>query len=314
MQTWLRDEEEVFMPRYWDQAELERYISEGIEENLTLDYKAGPALARDSNRHAEIAKDISAMANSAGGVIIYGIGEENLEGRFRPAKLVPVNRLECSRETLEQIISSNIQPRISGIKIYPVPLSTGPNDVAYVVQVPQSDTVHQVSRNKRYYKRFNFESVPMEDFEIRDVLNRLSKADVDSRVGQLTSRPIENGLIWSVPFFAQNRSMAVARDTSMTVEFLDIKPHNRLTAEKFVVKTRLIPQNHDMYIASFSESIHRGLDKYFGTFQLHVAGTQSLQVRIQLFSDGVRARYKRVRLNFGGQSVTIQVEDEGYLY
>ena len=178
------------MPRNWDQAALERYIAAGTEENLTLDYKAGAALSREvTNRQKEIAKDVSAMANSAGGLIIYGIGEENNEGRFRPAKLAPVNRLECSRETLEQIISSNIQPRISGIKIYPVPLSSGPNDVAYVVQIPQSDTVHQVSPNKRYYKRFNFESVPMEDFEIRDVLNRLSSADVHSRVGILTSEP-----------------------------------------------------------------------------------------------------------------------------
>ena len=146
------------MPRYWDQAELERYISEGIEENLTLDYKAGPALSAESNRQQEIAKDVSAMANSAGGIIIYGIGEDQSDGRFKPAQLVPVDRRVCSRETLEQIISSNIQPRISGIKIYPVPLSTGVNDVAYVVSIPQSDTVHQVSRNKRYYKRFNFES------------------------------------------------------------------------------------------------------------------------------------------------------------
>ncbi len=302
------------MPRYWDQAELERYIAEGIEENLTLDYKAGLALSRDSNRQKEIAKDVSAMANSAGGVIIYGIGEENNEGRFRPAALVPVNRLECSRETLEQIISSNIQPRISGIKIFPVPLSTGLNDVAYVVSIPQSDTVHQVSRNKRYYKRFNFESVPMEDFEIRDVLNRLRSADVDSWVGQLTSESAGDGQIWSIPMFAQNRSMAVARDTSMTVEFLNATPENRLTADKFVVKTRLAPKDYDMYIASFPESIHRGLDKYFGTFKVYIEGTQSLQLKIQIFSDGVRARFKKVRLNFGGNSVTIQVEDEGYLY
>ena len=303
------------MPRNWDQAALERYISSGIEENLTLDFKAGAALSREvTNRQKEIAKDVSAMANSAGGLIIYGIGEENNEGRFRPAKLAPVNRLDCSRETLEQIISSNIQPRISGIKIYPVPLSSGPNDVAYVVQIPQSDTVHQVSPNKRYYKRFNFESVPMEDFEIRDVLNRLSSADVDSRVGMLTSEPSGAGQVWSIPLFAQNRSMAVARDTSMTVEFLDAKPENQLSAEKFVVKTRLVPEAYDMYIASFPESIHRGLDKYFGTFKVYIEGTQSLQLRIQLFSDGVRARFKRVRLNFGGNSVTIQVEEDGYLY
>ncbi|MFT5193219.1 MAG: hypothetical protein ACI9EW_002358 [Cellvibrionaceae bacterium] len=306
------------MPRYWDQAELERYISEGIEENLTLDYKAGAALSTESNRQQEIGKDVSAMANSAGGIIIYGIGEDQSDGRFKPAHFAPVDRRVCSRETLEQIISSNIQPRISGIKIYPIPLTTSIYDVAYVVSIPQSDTVHQVSRNKRYYKRFNFESVPMEDFEIRDVLNRLSSADVISWVGQLTHEPIrlenEGGQIWSIPIFVKNRSMAVARDSSITVEFLDAKPDNRLTAEKFVIKTQLNPESHDMYISSFPEAIHRGLDKYFGTFKVHITESQALQLRIQLFSDGMRARYSRVKLNFGGNRSTIQVEDEGYLY
>jgi len=40
-----------------------------------------------------------------------------------------------------------------------------------VIDVPQSSTAHQAS-DKRYYKRFNFESVPMEDYEIRDVMQR----------------------------------------------------------------------------------------------------------------------------------------------
>jgi hypothetical protein len=50
-------------------------------------------------------------------------------------------------------------------------LASGPNDVAYVVEIPQSETAHPALDN-RYYKRFNFESVPMADHEIRDVMHR----------------------------------------------------------------------------------------------------------------------------------------------
>ena len=108
--------------------------------------------------------------------------------------------------------------------------------------------------------------------------------------------------------------MAVARDTSMTVEFLDAKEINQLAAEKFVVKTQLDPQPHNMYISSFSEAIHKGLDKYFGTFKVIVQEKQSLSLKIQLFSDGMRARYSLVKLNFGADGATIQVSDQGYLY
>lgn len=303
------------MARDWDLARLQRYIDEAIEESLTLEYKAGDALLKINGRQREIAKDVSAMANSAGGVIIYGIAEHiDKELRHLPAGFVPVDRRECSKETLEQIISSNIEPRISGIKIYPVPLRSHPVHVAYVVSIPQSDTAHQVSRTKRYYKRFNFEAVPMEDYELRDVLSRTSHPVVESRVGHMTVQETAAGRMWSIPIFAQNQSLTVAKDTAITVQFLDLEPENKLTAEKFVIKTQMYPSPHDMYISAFADAIHRGLNKWFGTFLVTIHEPRSLTVKIQVFSNGMRAKWWLVKLNFGESSATIQVLDEGYLY
>jgi hypothetical protein len=111
------------------------------------------------------------MANSAGGVIIYGISESTAqERRHLPDKLSPVDRTEYPREWVEQIIQA-IRPRIDGIVIHSVALSSGDSEVAYVVEIPQSNTAHQAS-DHRYYKRFNFQSVPMEDYEVRDVMFR----------------------------------------------------------------------------------------------------------------------------------------------
>ena len=303
------------MAREWNQARIQRYIDEGIEESLTIEYKSGEALIKVNGRAKEIAKDVSAMANSAGGVIIYGISEEETGPlRYRPVALSPVNRRECSKETLEQIISSNIQPRISGIKIFTIPLQSDPPHVIYAVSIPQSDTVHQVTSTKRYYKRFNFESVPMEDYEIRDILNRAAHPDLEPRVGYVEVERDEHGFVWSVPIFAKNYSMAVAKDTSITVEFLDATPDNYLRAEKFVVKTQPQPSRYDMYIGGFYEAIHRGLNKYIGTFWVTIQEPQSLQVRIQVFSAGMRAKWWLIKLNFGQRSATVQILDEGYLY
>jgi predicted HTH transcriptional regulator len=63
------------MSAKWDQAELERHIKDGVEENLNLDYKAADALGTSDGKKKEITKDVSAFANSAGGIIIYGIKE-----------------------------------------------------------------------------------------------------------------------------------------------------------------------------------------------------------------------------------------------
>lgn len=303
------------MAREWNQARLERYIEEGIEESLTLEYKSGEALAKANRHHQEIAKDVSAMANAAGGLIIFGIREdETKELRHRPAGFSPVDRRQCSKETLEQIISGNIQPRLSGIKIHPVPLRTARFHVVYVVSIPQSDTVHQVAGSKRYYKRFNFEAVPMEDYEIRDVLNRTAHPLVEPRIGYMAASQIGLERCWEVPIFAKNASLIVAKDTAMTVEFLDARPEIRLQADKFVVKTQPEPMPHDMYIASFDEAIHRGLNKHFGTFRIAIDSPQALQARIQVFSNGMRAKWWLVKFNFGDDSATVQVLDEGHLY
>lgn len=155
----------------WDEQRLRQFIDDQIEESLTLDYKAAAALGSADKKKKEVTKDVSAMANSAGGIIIYGIAEhDSKDRRHLPKYLDPIDRLDFSKERLEQIIN-NIRPRVEGVVIHPVPLSTGSTHVAYVVEIPQSMTAHQAI-DYRYYKRYNFESVPMDDYEIRDIMGR----------------------------------------------------------------------------------------------------------------------------------------------
>jgi hypothetical protein len=169
------------MTHEWTEADLQRYIDDGVEESLNLDYKAAGSLAKTEGKKAEITKDVSAFANSDGGVLIYGIAEFTVVGKEHlPEKLDPVNRREFSKEWLEQIIN-NIRPRLDGVVITAVQLRSGPDDVAYVVEVPQSTTAHQAT-DKRYYKRFNFMSVMMEDYEIRDVMARLQHPKIGLRL------------------------------------------------------------------------------------------------------------------------------------
>ena len=117
------------------------------------------------------------MANSAGGLIIYGVKEyDEADKRNLPEKVDAVDQTEFSKEWLEQVIN-NIRPRIEGLAIYPVQIDSGHNDVVYVVEIPESTTAHQ-AKDYRYYKRFNFQSVPMDDYEVRLVMNRAATPDL----------------------------------------------------------------------------------------------------------------------------------------
>lgn len=161
-------------------SDLQSLISDGVEEGTQLDYKSRIDKASEKWK-SEIAKDVSAMANSNGGVIIYGVKEYDAKDkRYLPEKIVPLDTTEISRETLMQVITNNISPKIEGIEIQTIPINQEkPNEVVYVITIPQSSTAHQSLRTKQYFKRYGSTTDAMEDYEIRDIMNRCTHPDVE---------------------------------------------------------------------------------------------------------------------------------------
>ena len=155
----------------WILTRLQQLIADKIEEGPQLDYKEARFLGRAENQKDAITKTVSAFANSSGGTVIFGISEfEEKEKKHLPEKIDPVDGLEFSREWLDQILGQ-ISPRIEGLKITPVRVGPEDRHVCYVVDIPESQTAHQ-ARDCKYYRRYNFEAVPMSDREIRDVMGR----------------------------------------------------------------------------------------------------------------------------------------------
>jgi hypothetical protein len=173
----------MIVPKTLD--DINSLIINKVEENKYLDYKGADSLRKVKQKNGnnkdntkEISKDVSAFANSAGGVIIYGILEyQEKEKSHLPEKIDPINRLEFSKEQLEHKINGNVSPNISGLEIHPIIIDE--HNAIYVVEIPQSNTAHQNSADNRYYMRYNFESVPMEDYQIKDIINRQKHPIID---------------------------------------------------------------------------------------------------------------------------------------
>lgn len=158
--------------KFLNQLDLENLINNQVEESLYLDYKAADALQKEERKKIELTKDVSAFANSDGGTIIYGIKEfSESSKKHLPEKIDPLERKTINKEWIEQVINSGISPRIYGIIITPIIIDNEHDKVVYVVEIPKSNLGHQ-ALDKKYYKRFNFESQAMFDYEIRDIMNR----------------------------------------------------------------------------------------------------------------------------------------------
>lgn len=154
----------------FDHAYLLQLINDRIEENPELEYKASGALQREDKKVMEITKDVSAFANSNGGVLIYGISEDQTDRRF-PGKIDPIDCKTISKEWLEQVINSRIRPRINGLKIHVISIPEKQNEVVYILEITKGDTAHQAD-DKKYYRRHNFMVEPLYDHEIRDIMGR----------------------------------------------------------------------------------------------------------------------------------------------
>ncbi|MEZ4828273.1 MAG: ATP-binding protein [Bacteroidia bacterium] len=207
-------------------SDIENLILNQVEENIHLDYKAADALQKTDGKKKEISKDISAFANSDGGIVIYGVKEfTEPTKKYLPEKIDPIDRNLISKEWLEQVINSNVSPRIDGIKIIPISILTEKDKVVYVVEIPKSNTAHQAG-DQRYYKRFNFESVAMYDYEIRDVMNRkkFPKIELSFEIEQYTYEV--KSMFPTIPTFNFNQPQRQPEKVFKTLNTLTIHGHN----------------------------------------------------------------------------------------
>jgi Putative DNA-binding domain len=159
----------------WEENDLLDIIKAGTQESIELDFKNSLALVNVKGKteaRYEISKDVSAFANSAGGTLIYGITEDK-STHIAASLDSGVDPTVITKEKLQQIITSTIHRKIDGIRVHQIRLVThSPGNVAYVVYVPQSMRTPHQALDKKFYKRHEFESVPMEEYEVRDLYRR----------------------------------------------------------------------------------------------------------------------------------------------
>ncbi len=170
-------------------AHIDYLIHSQAEESIHMEFKAAGALDFSDSKKKEIAKDVSAMANSDGGVIIYGLSEnEHVAADF---SFIDGNVF--SREWLEQVINSKIKRRIPDIHIDVIRVGNKISQSVYVVRIPRSSEAPHMANDGRYYKRFNFESVYMDEYEVRDLFRRVEETKLKLLPAEFSCEIAEEG-------------------------------------------------------------------------------------------------------------------------
>jgi len=139
--------------------DIKSLLDNKIPESDVLDYKE--YMVSDD----ELIKHVTAFANSNGGHIIFGIKESGKGGY--PIAVNGIESEKINKERIEQIILSNIFPRV---QIKQKIIVTENENQFLVIQIPNSAyRPHFNNKSQRFYKRFQFESIYMQEDEISNM-------------------------------------------------------------------------------------------------------------------------------------------------
>lgn len=204
-------------------SDIQSLIDNAAEESIHLEFKSAPALSKADSVRGEISKDVAAFANSDGGIIVYGVSEDN---SHKATSLSFIDGTVYTKEWLEQTIQSNIQRAIDELKILPVRADSDPLKTIYIVKIPASLDAPHMSRDKRYYKRYNFKSVQMEEYEVRNSYGRKKNslmAIASSRIalGKIDAHSDidRNSIALDVTVVVANDGDLVEKDFNLNVYF-----------------------------------------------------------------------------------------------
>lgn len=145
----------------WDDISIETLrslVESKVPESERLDYKR-EVYGKNDNR--EIAKDISALANTQGGHLVLGIADAEGE----PTEIVGLDGIDPDAEVrrLDEVLRTSVRPSITGVRFKPI--RDGERLAAIVVRVPKSwRAPHQVVANStyRFYGRRARSNAPLD--------------------------------------------------------------------------------------------------------------------------------------------------------
>jgi Putative DNA-binding domain len=173
------------------QADAQSLIDRQIRENRTLDFKRGLRLDTDQQKK-ELLKDITAMANAAGGTLLYGAVEGDGDDRGMIVGLEPMPLIPDDLDLrVSQLLRDCVDQPLAGVQTRAIPCTGG--GFLYVIRVqasaraPHSFRLGKVQHH--LYARGTVSNDPMTMTQVKDLAMRAASA-VDRAMAVVEHRTV----------------------------------------------------------------------------------------------------------------------------
>jgi hypothetical protein len=161
---------------YFDQLTLqaiENFVTTRQEENLSLDFKTvSDSEFKKEGDKKHLAEAVSGFANSAGGIVVWGIGTEKTAGQDTAAKVAPISNVRQFVARLEEATPFVVTPPVTGVAHRYFERLDGSGFAATLV--PESDVGPHMALlgHDRFFKRAGDRFYRMGQFDVADMFGR----------------------------------------------------------------------------------------------------------------------------------------------
>ena len=165
---------------------IDRLVDERQQENVSLDFKEKRVATRgslDQEDRKTLAKALSAFANSAGGLLVYGVEARKGDDGIDCAREVkPIAEIERFLSEAVTATGQLLQPRHDGIEVRAIHSVRQPGAgylLFFVARSERRPHRSEAAGQKQYFKRAGDSSFEMEHYDIEDAFRRASVPDLD---------------------------------------------------------------------------------------------------------------------------------------
>lgn len=213
------------------ESELASLVTNRVTEGRSLEFKRELPGGSDADLK-EFLADVTSLANAQGGDLVFGIEDE--DGTATALLGMTVDDIDAAMLRLENILRDGVEPRISGVRLRWISLSSGKG--ALVLRVPGSLAApHRLRfRNSgRFYTRNSRGKYEMDTHELRVAFT--ASDQMPTRLRQLHAAAVATAKHESFPFKLRGEPTAVVsimpltffremRDLQLTPENVPVPP------------------------------------------------------------------------------------------
>jgi len=240
-----------------DHQAIVEFVQERRQEDLHLDFKCvgSNSLSSDDRKHLAIA--LSGFANSAGGIVVWGVdARKDPDDVDAACELFPILGLKKFITHLNSYTGQCVVPSVENVEHKAIPLPDKDDSGFAATIIPESmGTPHMArAREHRYYKRSGSSSLKMEHFEVEDMFGRRPKPRLE-----LMTQIVERGARPEIIIGLRNTGRGIA-----TFPYLYIR-----VEEPYVISAYGIDGNRHVGLPVLPMHRRTGREESFGGTSAH---------------------------------------------